>query len=74
MSRRIIRVEPLARLLEKYKAPTSTVVRRGDTLYLSGAPPFDKNGDIIKGPGTIKQQTEAVLDASKPQAPRWRTC
>jgi 2-iminobutanoate/2-iminopropanoate deaminase len=65
MPRQIIRVEPLASLLEKYKAPTSTVVRHGDTLYVSGAPPFDKNGEIIKGTGTIKQQTEAVLEQMK---------
>src|ERR1700759_2535321 len=65
MKRQIIRVEPLASLLEKYNAPTSTVVRHGDTLYLTGAPPFDKNGEIIKGPGTIKAQTEAVLEQIK---------
>jgi 2-iminobutanoate/2-iminopropanoate deaminase len=29
MKRQIIRVEPLASLLDKYKAPTSTVVRHG---------------------------------------------
>jgi 2-iminobutanoate/2-iminopropanoate deaminase len=61
----IIRVEPLASLLENYKAPTSTVVKHGDTLYVTGAPPYDKNGEIIKGPGTIKQQTEAVLEQMK---------
>jgi 2-iminobutanoate/2-iminopropanoate deaminase len=65
MKREIIRVEPIATLLEKYKAPTSTVVRHGDTLYLTGCPPFDKNGEIIKGPGTIKAQTEAVLEQIK---------
>ena len=65
MKREIIRVEPIATLLEKYKAPTSTVVRHGDTLYLTGCPPFDKDGEIIKGPGTIKAQTEAVLEQLK---------
>jgi 2-iminobutanoate/2-iminopropanoate deaminase len=65
MKREIIRVEPLTSLLEKYKAPASTVVRHGDTLYLSGSPPFDKAGEIIKGPGTIKRQTEAVLEQMK---------
>jgi 2-iminobutanoate/2-iminopropanoate deaminase len=65
MKREIIRVEPIATLLEKYKAPTSTVVRHGDTLYLTCCPPFDKNGEIIKGPGTIKAQTEAVLEQIK---------
>jgi len=65
MKRQIINVEPLTSLLAKYKAPTSTVVRHGNTLYLTGAPPFDKNGEIIKGPGTIKAQTEAVLEQIK---------
>ena len=66
MKRQIIRVEPLASLLEKYKAPTSTVVRHGDTLYVTGAPPFEpKTGEIIKGPGTIKRQTEMVLEQMK---------
>jgi hypothetical protein len=34
MKREIIRVEPLATYLEKYKAPTSTVAKHGDTLDL----------------------------------------
>ena len=41
MKRKIIRVEPLASYLEKYKAPTSTVTRHGDTIYVTGAPPFE---------------------------------
>jgi enamine deaminase RidA (YjgF/YER057c/UK114 family) len=41
MKREIIRVEPLATYLEKYKAPVSTVTKHGDTIYVSGAPPFD---------------------------------
>jgi 2-iminobutanoate/2-iminopropanoate deaminase len=56
MKRQIIRVEPLASLLDKYKAPTSTVVRHGDTLYVTGAPPFEpETGEICKGPGTIER-------------------
>jgi 2-iminobutanoate/2-iminopropanoate deaminase len=66
MKRQIIRVEPLASLLEKYNAPTSTVVRHGDTLYVTGAPPFEPDtGEICKGPGTIKRQTELVLEQMK---------
>jgi 2-iminobutanoate/2-iminopropanoate deaminase len=34
-------VFPLATYLEKYKAPASTVTRHGDTIYVSGSPPFD---------------------------------
>ena len=66
MKREIIHVEPLTSLLGKYKAPASTVTRHGDTLYLSGSPPFDpETGEIVKGPGTIKRQTELVLEQMK---------
>ena len=41
MKREIIRVEPLSTYLEKWKAPTSAVLRHGDTIYVSGFPPFD---------------------------------
>jgi 2-iminobutanoate/2-iminopropanoate deaminase len=40
MKREIIRVEPLATYLEKYKAPASMVTKHGDTIYVSGCPPF----------------------------------
>jgi 2-iminobutanoate/2-iminopropanoate deaminase len=57
MKREIIRVEPLASYLEKYKAPTSTVTRHGDTIYVTGAPPFEPDtGEICVGP--IERQTE----------------
>ena len=40
-------MEPLATFLEKYKAPTSTVTKHGDTIYVTGAPPFDpETGEI----------------------------
>ena len=41
MSREIIRVEPLSTWLERWKAPTSAMTKHGDTLYVSGFPPFD---------------------------------
>ncbi len=50
MKREIIRVEPLSTYLEKYKAPASTVTKHGDTIYVSGSPPFDpQTGGIFKG-------------------------
>jgi 2-iminobutanoate/2-iminopropanoate deaminase len=64
MKREIIRVEPLATFLEKYKAPTSTVTKHGDTIYVTGAPPFDPaTGEIFSGP--IERQAELVLEQLK---------
>lgn len=64
MKPEIIRVEPLATYLEKYKAPASMVTKHGDTIYVSGSPPFDpKTGEIFKG--AIERQAEIVLDQLK---------
>ena len=64
MKREIIRVEPLATFLDKYKAPASMVTKHGDMIYVSGAPPFDpKTGEIFKG--AIERQTELVLEQMK---------
>jgi 2-iminobutanoate/2-iminopropanoate deaminase len=64
VKREIFRVEPLSTYLEKWKAPTSAVVRLGDTIYVTGAPPFvPETGEIFEGP--IERQTELVLEQMK---------
>ena len=64
MKREVIRVEPLSTYLERWKAPTSAVTRHGDTIYVTGAPPFEpETGDIFGG--DIKRQTDLVLQQMK---------
>ena len=64
MKREIIRVEPLSTYLERWNAPASTVTRHGDTVYVSGLPPFDaETGEIVARP--IEQQAEIVLRQMK---------
>jgi 2-iminobutanoate/2-iminopropanoate deaminase len=64
MQREVIRVEPLSTYLDKWKAPTSVVIRSGDTVYVSGLPPFDPDtGEVIDA--SIERQTEIVLDQMK---------
>jgi 2-iminobutanoate/2-iminopropanoate deaminase len=64
MKREIIRVEPLSSFLERWNAPTSAVARNGDTIYVSGFPPFDPDtGEIAEA--SIERQTELVLEQMK---------
>jgi 2-iminobutanoate/2-iminopropanoate deaminase len=64
MKREVIRVEPLSTYLERWKAPTSAVTRHGDTIYVSGFPPFDPaTGEVVNAP--IERQTELVMDQLK---------
>lgn len=64
MPREIIRVEPLSSWLERWKAPTSVATRHGETLYVSGLPPFDpQTGEVLDAP--IEQQTQRVLEQLK---------
>jgi 2-iminobutanoate/2-iminopropanoate deaminase len=64
LKREVIRVEPLSSYLEKWKAPASVVTRHGDTIYVSGLPPFDPaTGEIVDAP--IERQSELVLEQLK---------
>ena len=64
VKRQVIRVEPLSTYLENWKAPTSAVTRCGDTIYVSGFPPFDPDtGQIAEA--SIERQTELVLEQMK---------
>ena len=64
MPREVIRVEPLSTWLERCKAPTCAVRRHGDTVYVSGFPPFDpQTGEVVNAP--IERQTELVLQQMK---------
>jgi 2-iminobutanoate/2-iminopropanoate deaminase len=58
-----IRVEPLSTWLETF-APTATVTRYGDMIFLAGMPPFDPaTGKVVNAP--IERQTELVLEQMK---------
>ena len=64
MNREVIRVEPLSTYLERWKAPTSVVIRHGPTLYISGLPPFDPaTGEVADAP--LERQAELVLEQLK---------
>jgi 2-iminobutanoate/2-iminopropanoate deaminase len=65
MKREVIRVEPLSTWLENWKAPTSAVVRHGETLYVSGFPPFDPATGEVVADAPIERQTEIVLEQMK---------
>ncbi len=64
MKREVIRVEPLSTYLERFKAPTSVVTKAGDTIYVSGLPPFDPTtGEVIDAP--LERQVEIVMEQLK---------
>jgi 2-iminobutanoate/2-iminopropanoate deaminase len=65
MNREIVRVEPLSTYLENWKAPTSAVTRSGDTIYVSGFPPFDPATGMVIENASIERQTELVLEQMK---------
>jgi enamine deaminase RidA (YjgF/YER057c/UK114 family) len=48
----------------RWKAPTPAVTRHGDTIYVSGFPPFDPaTGEVVDAP--VERQTELVLEQMK---------
>ncbi|HEY3636330.1 MAG TPA: RidA family protein [Caldimonas sp.] len=65
MKREVVRVEPLSTWLENWKAPTSAVVRHGETVYVSGFPPFDPATGEVVVDAPIERQTEIVLEQMK---------
>jgi 2-iminobutanoate/2-iminopropanoate deaminase len=65
MKKEAIRVEPLSTYIEKWKTPVSVVIRHGDTLYVSGCPPFDPATGEVVIEASIERQTEIVLEQMK---------
>jgi 2-iminobutanoate/2-iminopropanoate deaminase len=65
MTKEVIRVEPLSTFLERVKAPASVVTRHGNTIYVSGLPPFDPQTGSVVVDATIERQAELVLEQLK---------
>lgn len=65
MQREVIRVEPLSTWLDNWKAPVSVVTRHGDTVYVSGLPPFDPATGQVVLDASLERQTELVLEQLK---------
>ncbi len=65
MKREVIRIEPLSTWLERVKAPASVVTRHGETIYVSGLPPFDPDTGQVVINASIERQTELVLEQLK---------
>lgn len=58
--REIIRVEPLSTYLERWRAPASAVTRHGDTIYVSGLPPFDPaTGEVVTAQSSGKPNSRS---------------
>jgi 2-iminobutanoate/2-iminopropanoate deaminase len=64
MNRVPLRVEPFATYLERRrKGPIYPVIVAGETVYVSGLPPFDPNGEVTRLP--FERQCDIVLDQMK---------
>jgi len=65
MKRLPMRVEPFSTYLERRrKGPIFPVIVAGDTIYVSGLPPFDPDTGEIK-PLPFNRQAEIVLEQMK---------
>jgi 2-iminobutanoate/2-iminopropanoate deaminase len=65
MQRTPLRVEPFSTWLERRrKGPIFPVIVAGETIYVSGLPPFDPDTGDIK-PLPFRRQAEIVLDQMK---------
>lgn len=65
MKRTPIRVEPISTYLERRrKGPIYPVIVAGETVYVSGLPPFDPETGEIK-PVSFARQSELVLGQMK---------
>jgi len=65
MKRLPMRVEPFSTYLERRrKGPIFPVIVAGETIYVSGLPPFDPDTGEIK-PLPFNRQAEIVLDQMK---------
>jgi 2-iminobutanoate/2-iminopropanoate deaminase len=62
MQREVIRVEPLSTWLDNWKAPVSVATRHGDTVYVSGLPPFDPATGQVVLDASLERQAELVLE------------
>lgn len=62
MKREVIRVEPISTWLDNWKAPVSVVTRHGDTVYVSGLPPFDPATGQVVLDASLERQVELVLE------------
>ncbi len=62
MKREVIRVEPISTWLDNWKAPVSVVTRHGDTVYVSGLPPFDPATGQGVLDASLERQAERVLE------------